>query len=102
MIIFIYFLTDGKSIKIGCSAHPYNRKVQLNTGNAKKLRLITYISGNKDREKEIHNKFKKYNIHLEWFTPSDELLEYINKLSHDTYAEVVNKEIQIYKKMKKI
>ena len=42
--------------------------------------MLLVIDGNKDKEKEIHDKFKNININGEWYNPKKELLEFIDKL----------------------
>ena len=56
----VYFITDGENIKIGYTkGKPENRLKQLNTGNDKKLFLLGYIQGNKDKEKELQEMCEK-------------------------------------------
>ena len=87
----VYFITDGENIKIGYTkGKPENRLKQLNTGNDKKLFLLGYIQGNKDKEKELHTKFNKNRIRSngEWFVASDELMDFINEYNNipNTYV----------------
>lgn len=77
----IYFFTNKKSIKIGYTSQPINKRLQqLNTGSDQKLWCIGYVNGNIDKEKELHKKFDSARIRHngEWFSPSSELIDYIN------------------------
>lgn len=96
----VYFITDKKNIKIGYSKNPNKRIKQLNTGNAKKLMLIGYMNGDKNKEKELHCQFSQDRSNGEWFSPSDELLDFINIKFSQIHVEkdtVVN----VYQKMSK-
>ena len=101
----IYFINEVGSqyIKIGFSLKfPTTRLLELSTGNPRKLQLLAYEEGNLKKEKELHKRFKKFHVNLEWYDGvSEDLVNYINNISTD-YIEY-NKElkaIQIYKKMK--
>ena len=61
----VYFITDGVNIKIGyTSGSPINRLKKLQTGSSQKLTLIGYIDGNKNKEKELHNKFSNLRLNF--------------------------------------
>ena len=65
----VYFITDGVNIKIGyTSGSPINRLKKLQTGSSQKLTLIGYIDGNKNKEKELHNKFSNLRLNFKKFS----------------------------------
>ena len=68
MIYFIQAGNDGP-IKIGKAQNPEARRRELQTGNHKKLKLITEIPGDKEREDSIHNDLQdhQYRAGSEWF-----------------------------------
>lgn len=73
----IYFITDGKNIKIGKSNNPRKRLLDLQTANANALKL-KYIFDIPDRfEKHLHEKLKKFKTDSrnEWFNFEDGYLE---------------------------
>lgn len=76
----IYFIQCGINgpIKIGYSKNIKHRLSNLQHSNPIRLTLLTTINGDKIKELELHNKFKKFHIIGEWFQPSDEILEFIS------------------------
>ena len=67
--------TKTKDIKIGKSINPKERLKQVQGMAGAKLEIIAIID--KDIETVLHNKFKKYKSHSEWFNDKDGLiLEY--------------------------
>lgn len=88
----VYFFTNGNNIKIGYTKGDITKRLkQLNTGSDAQLYCLGYITGNKLKEKELHQYFSKYKIRNngEWFYSSLELIEYINKFNErpNTYVE---------------
>lgn len=78
----VYFITDGINIKIGFTKLKIeNRLKQLQTGSVHKLMILGYINGTMEDEKKLHQMFAQYKVRYngEWFNPSPELIEYINK-----------------------
>ena len=78
----IYLVTDGKYTKIGATSYAVQKRLfELQTGNAKKLKLVyEYKVKNKlSTEAFLHEKFKNKNVLGEWFELSFEDIEYIIK-----------------------
>ncbi len=83
----LYFLYDSENnrIKIGVSNNVESRKKQIEYKlNCSLKTLFIEYNGGYERERELHEKFKKYRIYdkeigREWFKPSDEIFEYIEK-----------------------
>lgn len=69
----IYFISDGEFLKIGItSGRVKNRIVALQTGNPKKLSIISSVSINDELsalkiERIIHSIFKEHRASGEWF-----------------------------------
>lgn len=77
---YVYYITDGEYAKIGYSTNPQARLAELQTGNARPLRLVWYFAGTPQDEADLHQKFIGYNVLQEWFRPSVELsLEFFNR-----------------------
>ena len=97
----IYFITDMTNIKIGYTKNDvYKRLKQLQTGCANNLYLLGWIDGDKTKEKELHKKFSNYKIRFngEWFCPSVEVLDYINKnnLQKNTYVDIIDGKVMSF------
>lgn len=68
---FVYLITDGELFKIGYSAnHPSTRLAQCQTGNPNSLRLIGFISGDLETERDLHRQFAANRVRGEWFSLS--------------------------------
>lgn len=91
----VYFITNGENIKIGYSKNINKRLKQLNTGNDKKLYILGYIQGDKDKEKEIHKKFSKFRIRSngEWFYPDQELIDFLNLINEKSNTYICKNEL---------
>lgn len=78
----VYFIQgiSGGPIKIGKSVNVYSRLAALQTGHHEEFKILAIIKdGGFVLEKNLHNKFGKYNVRGEWFEPVPELLEYIEQ-----------------------
>ncbi len=77
----IYFLrrADG-AIKIGTTKKYYTRRSGL-TKRCGDLELLGIMDGDREKELEIHERFRKLRLNhkrkTEWFQPGKELLDYI-------------------------
>lgn len=68
----VYFITDGEYIKIGIAASLPNRVRQLQTGNARRLKVLYIIPQNNQKdslniERTMHEYFKNKRMSGEWF-----------------------------------
>ena len=76
---FVYYIQeemDG-NIKIGWSDDPVKRLSQHQTSNSRELRMLVYVRGSQEYEREIHRKFQSSKTTGEWFKPDKRLLVYI-------------------------
>ena len=92
---YIYFIATKDKIKIGFTKNPVEKRLkQLQTGNDENLVLLGYILGELEEEQLLHKQFAKDRIRHngEWFFPSEELVEYINKhnAQPNTYVDWVD------------
>jgi len=76
MIYFIRNIVSG-NIKIGFSDTPKKRLKDLQTGSHDKLLLIKTIPGDRELEAQFHQQFSHCRLDGEWFSPTDELVEFI-------------------------
>jgi hypothetical protein len=65
----LYFIQSDVtgSIKIGRSNNPKRRLGDLQTGNPRKIKLISVIEGKGHLEKKLHESLKDFKLRLEWF-----------------------------------
>jgi len=98
----IYFITDGTFIKIGYTGKNVNKRIkQLSTGSSSKLYALGWVKGDKNLEKEWHNKYAYLRKNLEWFKVDDNLLNEINSTNENcVYVDWLNEKLITYKKMK--
>jgi len=76
----IYFIQGarGGPIKIGSAGNPWQRAAALQTGNPNKLSVIAVIPGGRAEEAALHSKFASLREHGEWFSPSSDLVSFID------------------------
>jgi len=77
--VLTYFVQAGKEgpIKIGRSKNPVKRMKTIQADSW----LDCFLLGlSTEREKYLHERFKQHHIRGEWFSPSNEILEYISSL----------------------
>lgn len=92
----IYFISDGeKLVKIGYTTGlPESRLKQLQTGNGKKLRLLTAIRGDRATELIMHTAFNDLRESGEWFRNEGVLARFCSLLESyergsTTFAPVI-------------
>lgn len=80
-LTFVYFalapITD--MVKIGRSDAPHERLSDLQVGSPEKLQMLSTFLGPRDLEAYIHDRFKQYRSHGEWFHNSKALMEFATK-----------------------
>lgn len=76
VIYFIKNISNGQ-IKIGFADRPNKRLADLQTGSTEKLVLIKAIEGDRAMEAELHKQFALHRLQGEWFTPADEIVQFI-------------------------
>lgn len=85
----IYFITDEEYVKIGSASSVPNRIKQLQTGNARRLRVIGVIEADTQKEAatvehELHKLFSEKRILGEWFCINEpEIKELCHRHGYD-------------------
>lgn len=81
---FVYFIRpvgmEGP-VKIGYSAKPQKRLMELSVWSPFPLEIAAIVPGNSFLEHALHQKFSAQHSHREWFSPSEELTNLIAALS---------------------
>ena len=95
----IYFVTEGKYIKIGYTTQDIEKRIkQLNTGSVQNISLLGWMYGSKAKEKELHIKFAQSRVRYngEWFEPTEKLLDFINEnnLEPNSYVDFIDGELK--------
>jgi hypothetical protein len=85
----IYFAQTNHMIKIGYTAKPRIRMYSLKSAYPD-ITLLKTINGNRSKEKELHERFKHLRKEGEWFEASQELISYIDSLSHTPMSSLNN------------
>lgn len=89
MIYFIENTTTG-AVKIGHTERTgQDRLREMRHANDGRLRLVTGHPGDRDAEKQLHERFEEDNIRGEWFEVTSELASYIQHIS-DEPADLVS------------
>jgi len=89
---FVYYIQEEMegSIKIGWSKDPLRRLTDHETSNPRDLRMVVYVKGSQEDEKEIQRKFSKFKTKGEWFRPEKPLLVHIER-EKSKFFEIVQK-----------
>jgi T5orf172 domain. len=84
-MLYIYFIqADNNLIKIGITNNLRTRIRTLCNQNACKLSLLGVIECDSfENERALHDKFAKHRLHGEWFSPNEEILEYIDNIDYN-------------------
>lgn len=89
---YIYIITNGEDYKVGVSVDPKKRLKQLQTGNSKKLTIVSTFEVSADdvykMEKEAHREIQiRYEKRGEWFKGASAW--HINLLVDKVYQKFV-------------
>jgi len=85
----IYFVIDkvNKAVKIGYTKWGAEERISsLQSGNPNELILIGVMSGDVNKETEIHQKFNHLRIRREWFYFTDEVASFL--LENSVYTKL--------------
>ncbi len=83
---FVYFVwapdDPAGLVKIGFTRKsPEERIAALQIGCPLPLKLIIAIRGSYEIESELHARFSRSRRHGEWFTPSEDLIQFVKDVS---------------------
>lgn len=73
----VYFVRGGDLVKIGYSAHVSQRVDALRIGSPVPLTLWYLRNGDRELERELHDRFADDRSHGEWFHVSDAITEFV-------------------------
>lgn len=79
----VYLLRGGDYLKIGFSKKPFKRLRELQTSCPFPLVLVKSFCGPSLLERALHNKFRKYRLEGEWFSASDEILNWFASVNEE-------------------
>lgn len=77
---YVYFVSDGESIKIGRAVNVLNRLRAMQSGSAKPLTVLATFLTDNSIESELHRRFKAAHVKGEWYRPAPELLAFIERV----------------------
>ena len=99
---YVYFISDGEFIKIGCTTDPQNRLAGIQTGNARLCKILLVIPTETEDdaynlEKSLHKICKPYKKQGEWFDllpSSNAILQQDKKMVpyNDALIDAITKE----------
>ena len=78
----VYFIQAGANgpIKIGASTVPQIHLDRLQQGNHEELKIVAEIPGERSLGNKVRADLKAFERERQWFNPTDEVLEYIEKM----------------------
>lgn len=65
---FVYFITDGRNVKVGKSKNLMHRLRNLQTASGDQLEVIGLAVGGRRLERRLHWRLKAFRLQGEWFT----------------------------------
>ena len=82
----IYFIqSESGPIKIGYSRSATQKLANLQICNLERLTLLGTVSGGRDKEADLHERFADLALGGEWFKANKDLLDYIKYSKEDLY-----------------
>ena len=96
----VYFLQERKKngfIKIGRTADLPERTRTLQQGNPHELKKIATIPGCPNIETTIHKDLEAFRFRGEWFEPTDEVLDYIEKIQRVDPEGIINRQLTLFR-----
>lgn len=89
---YIYFVSDGRNIKIGISTDPDKRAAMLQTSHSARLEILGTQKGDRQLERDLHDRFRNHRQLGEWFKDAPEIRDYIAEFTdqngHKSQTEV--------------
>ncbi len=76
----VYFVSDGRAVKIGWALDGKERVKILQIGNSGTLNLLGTIKGSRGLERGLHKHFKRNRLRGEWFKPTKRFVEVITSI----------------------
>ncbi len=86
----IYFAQDENGfIKIGTAGSVKERLHNLKYERKSTIILLGILPGHFEKEKELHMLFEKHHVEGEWFTPAQEILDFIQSNTEKELPEPI-------------
>jgi hypothetical protein len=89
-VYFIRSVRGSGPIKIGRSLDVDSRLASLQTSHHDRLHILTTLEGGEELEDSLHQRFASDRVMGEWFSPSKELLEFIDEVAANGLPEDAN------------
>src|SRR5690242_17095315 len=74
----VYFIQQLDRVKIGYSTNR-KRRARGDAFASHPVRLVAWVPGGPQKERELHEKFRSLRVHGEWFQLETPLLEFIQE-----------------------
>lgn len=71
---FVYFIRGGDLVKIGWSRDVAKRMRQLQGASSTRLQVLGCLEGTRETEADLHQRFKRFRRHGEWFEADAKML----------------------------
>lgn len=82
---FVYFVSDGKLVKIGFSKRPEKRLGSMRTMSSVTLQTLGIVPGSRALEQATHQVLAKHRHHGEWFVNCPDVLNLIARIITDGF-----------------
>jgi endogenous inhibitor of DNA gyrase (YacG/DUF329 family) len=76
--IYLIQAEDNELIKIGFSNNVKRRMKILSNSSPAKLKVLRVIKADSQYESFLHNMFREYRLHGEWFQPHSNIVKFVN------------------------
>lgn len=76
----VYAIRGAGLVKIGRAVAPELRLDALQSGSPVMLELVGYVAGGHKHERELHDRFREYRSHGEWFREEGEVSEWVERV----------------------
>jgi len=78
---YIYFLRTEKRVKIGFSKNPFIRAGGIKTSCSEEIVSMVAVKGTRANEAKLHQRFKAYRKHGEWFIAAAPVIREMTRLA---------------------
>ena len=76
----IYFVRQGRYVKIGFTDNPKKRISTIQVSVPTKIEMMLLIEGGRKLEKELHDRFHKQRTNGEWFLIDEDIDNYLAEM----------------------
>jgi hypothetical protein len=76
---YVYFIAESCGpIKVGYATRPHERLASIQTGNCRRLFLLSYVEAPREAERRLHERLDAHRISGEWYAPEVEVFDAID------------------------